>query len=841
MSQIASHSTESHSLRRRYLLASALIAMLLLGVSLGTYLYISRVTEANNQSLALVDTLNLDLSQIREGMRLTDIAIQDQASSPSDTHQGEIRDHLQQALDNTARLASDPSLADTPWHSRLHVLQTQLLDLNKSIETFIELHKDPNWIYPALPFINDTLLQSNTGFERELTLALEETGAALEQPGQLPIYRQLAELRDLWRRMILNFRAVMIRFAGLPDVDPGPEEQNIELIFGVIAGKLQRMQDNPDHRDYGFQTEVSLQAMLEHAQNWHRDFQRVKVLRTNGQWRGDLRYIEQQLRPRQRRVEQTIDGLANDLRRWSAQATRAVNQAAGRINLALWLMSGFGLLVIGLLYFVLDHSVLRPIARVANALAAAARGQPSITLPPQRNREVATLVGAFEHMHRQIQGRQQSLEFQALHDVLTSLPNRALLADRLEQGLATLSRSNGSLALLLLDLDRFKEINDSLGHQVGDLVLQEVSRRLQPLLRDTDTVARLGGDEFALVAPGMTRDHAVALAERITKALEAPYHNDGQSLYVGVSIGIVIAPEEGNDPDTLLRHADGAMYVAKRNHLDHAFFDPQQDQELVESLTLLSQLREALASGRGLQLYYQPKASIAHGRIVGAEALLRWRTPDGEWIPPERIVRITENANLIHELTNWVLQRAMADCADAKAVGLTLNISVNLSARDLQDDKLPNRVSTLLNRYGIAAQQLTLEITENAMLASPDRARLVLEQLARLGITLSIDDFGTGFSSLAHLKLLPVHELKIDKSFVLNMQHNESDAVIVRSTIDLGHNLSLQVVAEGVEDQRTRELLRARRCDLLQGYLISRAVPLPDLLALIRRQAGDAA
>ena len=841
MSQAAFNSTESHSLRRRYLLASALIAVLLLGVSLGTYRYVNHVTAANNQSLALVDALNLDLAHVREAMRLTDIAIQDQASAPSDTHQGEIRGHLQQAIDSTSRLASDPALAATPWHARLHTLQDQLLDLQKTVERFIELHQDPNWIYPALPFINDTLLQSNTGFEQELTLALEETEAVLTQPGQLAVYRELTNLRDLWRRMILNFRAVMIRFAGLPDVDPGPEERNIELIYGVIATKLEQLQSDPDGLKYGLQTEVSIQAMLEHAQTWHHDFQQVKELRTTGQWRGDIRYIEQELRPRQRQVEQTIDALAIDLRRWSAKATQAVNQAADRINLALWVMSFIGLLMITLMYFVLDHNVLRPIARVANALSAAARGQTSITLPPQHNREVATLVDAFEHMHRQIQGRQQSLEFQALHDVLTGLPNRALLADRLSQGLASSGRDTTPLALLLLDLDRFKEINDSLGHQVGDQVLQEVARRLQPLLRDTDTVARLGGDEFAVVAPGMQRDQAVGLAGRITTALEAAYHSDGHNLYVGVSIGIVMAPEDGTDPETLLRHADGAMYIAKRNNLDHAFFDPQQDQELVETLSLLAQLREALNIGRGLQLYYQPKASIDRGTIVGAEALLRWRTQDGEWVPPERIVRIAENANLFHELTTWVLERAIADCADAIRLGVALNISVNLSARDLQDAGLPGQVAALLQRHGVSARQLTLEITENAVLASPERARQVLVQLAQLGITLSIDDFGTGFSSLAHLKLLPVHELKIDKSFVLNMQHNESDAVIVRSTIDLGHNLSLQVVAEGVEDQQTRELLRARRCDLMQGYLISRALPVADLLAMIRRQAGDAA
>jgi diguanylate cyclase (GGDEF)-like protein len=682
------------------------------------------------------------------------------------------------------------------------------------------------------------MLQSYTGFERELGLALSETAESLEQPVQLGVYQSLSELRALWRRMILNFRAAMIRFAGLPDSNPIAEEYNIEQIYSVIDAKLVQLQEADDAQYYGLQTESSLEYMRDYARQWHGYFQEVKTLRASGHWRGDIRFIEEELRPQQRAVEQTMDQLAQSVRNLSLATTQAVNKAAEQLNMLLWLMSGFGLLVIITLYILLNRSVLRPIARIANALAAEASGQQTIGLPHQRHREVASLISAFEHMRRQVQGRQQALEFQAVHDVLTGLPNRALLQDRLQQGLAAAQRHHSQLALLLLDLDRFKEINDTLGHQVGDRVLQEVAERLQTLLRDDDTAARLGGDEFALALPGMGRKEATRLAARIGGALEESLVIAGHSLYVSASIGIVTAPEEGSDPSTLIRRADHAMYSAKRRNRPYAFYDAKQDEEIAEGLTLANQLREALLTRQGLRLFYQPRFDPETSTICGAEALLRWHAPSGEWVSPERIVQVAEHNNLIRELTNWVLDTAIAACARCRDAGLTLDISANLSARDLQDRALPERVGEMLDRHGLPASQLILEITENAVLASPERARQVLMRLADKGVTLSIDDFGTGFSSLAHLKLLPVHELKIDKSFVLNMHSSENDAVIVRSTIDLGHNLGLKVVAEGVEDTQTLNLLRARRCDLIQGYLISRPVPLEELITQVRQAGG---
>lgn len=822
-----------HSLRGRYLLSSALIGILLLGVSIGAYQHISHVTRANSQALQLTDKLELTLSRIRDAVRAIDQAINSQVLAPStQTPDDALHAQTSAALQAIHGLMQEVDFQGPAWRTDLQELQRLLTDMQTRLERFHTLRQDINWIYPALPYIRDTMLNEHIGVEQELALALEETSQSLEQPGQLEIFRSLSELRDLWRRMLLNFRAAMIRFAGLPGTDVIAEEHNIEQIYSVLTERLGWLHDGDHGLPLGFQTEVSLENMRRHAQRWHGYFQEMKKLRTTGTWRGDVRFIEEQLRPVQLELERVMSRLAEHARAWSGATTQAVGSAAERINQLLWLLSLIGLVVIGLLYFLLDRSVLTPIARVANALAAEARGQNSITLPRQRNREIAKLIDAFVHMRRLIQGRQQALEFQAVHDVLTGLPNRALLQDRLVQALATTARHRSQLAVLLLDLDHFKEINDTLGHQVGDKVLQEVGQRLLTLLREGDTVARLGGDEFALVLPGMNRNSATALAKQIQQTLAESFAVAGRSLYIGASIGIVTAPDEGLDASTLIRRADNAMYSAKRAQSGFAYYDPKQDEETAESLSLAHQLREVLQTLDGLQLYYQPRFDPGSRRIVGAEALLRWRMPNGEWASPERMVQVAEHANMIHELTSWVLNQAIADCARCRKTDPALTVSVNLSARDLLDETLPERVADILQRHRVPAENLILEITENAVLVSPDRARRLLERLAEQGITLSIDDFGTGFSSLAHLKLLPVHELKIDKSFVLNMRDSDNDAVIVYSTIDLGHNLGLKVVAEGVENEQTLELLRARHCDLIQGYLISRPVPLAQMLDL---------
>jgi diguanylate cyclase (GGDEF)-like protein/PAS domain S-box-containing protein len=427
-------------------------------------------------------------------------------------------------------------------------------------------------------------------------------------------------------------------------------------------------------------------------------------------------------------------------------------------------------------------------------------------------------------------------EHQALHDALTGLANRTLFADRIEQALRAARRSGGRGALLMMDLDRFKEVNDSLGHAAGDELLLEVARRLGTVVRDSDTVARLGGDEFALLLPdvGVPQD-VVAVVERVLTAMEEPISVHELPLSVEGSIGIALFPGDGADADTLLRRADAAMYQAKEEKLGWAFFAGEAEHKDPTRLTLVGELRRAIEE-RELTLHYQPQAVLASGEVHSVEALLRWRHPVRGMVPPDEFIPIAQQTGLIKPLTLYVVDEALGQCAAWLERGLPLAVAVNLSARNLLDADFPTQVRDLLRRRELPGEMLVFEITESTMVSDPVRTRVVLEELAAMGIRLSIDDFGTGYSSLAYLKRLPVAQIKIDRSFVMTMDTDEDDATIVRSTIELGRNLGLEVVAEGVETEATLDRLRALGCTLAQGYHLSRPVPAEELEAWLERR-----
>ena len=422
------------------------------------------------------------------------------------------------------------------------------------------------------------------------------------------------------------------------------------------------------------------------------------------------------------------------------------------------------------------------------------------------------------------------LEIQATHDALTGLPNRTFLHKQLEQEAQIAHESNIASALLLLDLDRFKEVNDTLGHTVGDALLQQIGQRLQDHLRPADLIARLGGDEFAIVLPATEVDEAVQAARTLIGALDIPILVDGHAFSIGGSIGIAITPENGFDVTTLLRCADVAMYVAKRSQSGYAEYSPEIDQHSPYKLALMSELRQAIADD-SLLIHYQPKVSFSVGRIVGVEALVRWPHPVHGLILPEDFIPLAERTGLIGPLNRWVLERAVSQCRDWEQGGFHTNVAVNLSTHTLYDPKLLSTVTDLLHAYEVAPSQLTLEITESMLMEEPERAQVVLADLHSLGVSIAIDDFGTGYSSLSYLKRLPIDEVKIDKAFVhgLGIDADPADAAIVQAMVAMARPLQCEVVAEGVESAEAWTFLQELGCDLAQGYYCSRPLPAAEL------------
>lgn len=445
------------------------------------------------------------------------------------------------------------------------------------------------------------------------------------------------------------------------------------------------------------------------------------------------------------------------------------------------------------------------------------------------------LVIAIVRDITEAKAQERRLRHQALHDGLTGLPNRAFLKLRLDEALLHASLTGGPLALLLLDLDRFKEVNDTLGHQVGDLLLTHIARRLQGCVRASDTIARLGGDEFAILLPAVSDlVRAWSMARRVVKAIEQPFEVvPGLRIEVGISIGIGMFPEHADDESKLMQCADIAMYAAKRcNHVIETY-DRTKDHNSIRQLTLTGALRQAIEGGE-LSFEFQPKLDLKTSAVCGVEALARWAHPTQGAIPPEEFITQAEQTGMIVPFTEWSFGTALAQLAAWQAAGMDLSLALNLSNRSLHDETLPHMVASLLEQWQVEPHRLTLELTETAVMLDPDGARKSLRQLRDLGLRFSIDDFGTGYSSLSQLQRLPLDELKIDKSFVTNMSDKRQDLVIVRSTIDLAHNLGLTVVAEGVETEQHLLALRELGCDHAQGFLIAEPMPMAELTTWLR-------
>ena len=428
-------------------------------------------------------------------------------------------------------------------------------------------------------------------------------------------------------------------------------------------------------------------------------------------------------------------------------------------------------------------------------------------------------VAVLEDITEQ-KAQREALEYMAMHDALTDLPNRALFYDRVYQSLLGAEHSHTQMAVLLMDLNHFKVINDTLGHHIGDKILKEVARRLQTAVKAYDTVARMGGDEFLVLLADINETQAIQITERLLSQLQEPFTIEEHNFDIGVSIGIAMYPQHGDDPDTLIQHADIAMYSAKSMVNGFSVYAPELDDYSVGRLELLGEMRKALDSNQ-FCLHYQPRINLSTLQIEGAEALIRWQHPKQGLIYPDSFIPIIEETGHITILTRWVIRQSVQQLVKWQESDPEFTMSVNISTRDLCDPGLAGYMKEILDEYQVMANTIVLEITESSLMQYSHYTQTTLQSLDELGIRMAIDDFGTGYSSLQYLKDLPVSELKIDRSFVMNMMDDEDDAIIVKSTIDLGHNLGLEVVAEGIEDEETSKMLQILRCNHGQGYYYS--------------------
>ncbi len=471
---------------------------------------------------------------------------------------------------------------------------------------------------------------------------------------------------------------------------------------------------------------------------------------------------------------------------------------------------------------VVARSVTKPVHALAEGAKWIEQGEYDHRVTIAQKDELGSLADAFNTMAAGIAEREEQIKHQAYHDRLTGLPNRECLHTELEKAIRNGQSESCSPILLMLNLNRFKAINGILGLRVGDLLLKQVGERIGGFVTENSMTFHLGGDNFVLLFPeGQGVEHAEDITQRLLAGFEGPFLIEGSPISLDARIGIAVSPVHGTDPEALIKYVDIAAHLAKNSVDNFTMYSPQRDKQAPRQLTLLGELRHAIEHN-DLELYYQPKINFKTGHISGVESLVRWNHPQHGLVPPDDFIPLAEQTGLIKPLTGWALKTAFARKDAFLQSGLDIQVAVNLSARNLQDEQLPANVAELLQAYKIDPATIILEITESAIMTDPERSMKIIRQLDELGTNISIDDFGTGYSSLGYLQKLPVDELKIDKSFVTNLDKNSNDVMIVRSIIELAHNLGLKVTAEGIETLETYTMLEQLGCDRGQGYLMSK-------------------
>ena len=802
-----------NSLRGRYIVVAMLLTAIVLVSAFLGHSQLKKARQITDDNISARNQLLVQSRKVRDAVWTTRESLAAFLLDPDIAEQrSEIRRALTEARVHTELLQKHDWIKQNHYHDIVKYLKSSLLELDQGIEELIQTRIDMSRQYPSIALARAEMLPNHSVFYTAAELALTEI---LNEPvsfSNQQAYQIFVQARHIWTQMISNFRMYLANRLGSFDESALPiQEQDVATQYQGLQELLKELKALDEQNQLDFQGSISLEELITSSTHWFNTFTEIKRIHESGEWRADAKLIRNNIKPQMEAIWSMLISLDLGIEYSANNDVSILTEVAESQTNTLWALTVLSLCLIIAGFYALERMIIRPVTSISQALKDESQNLEGVELKTYAIHETKKLVEAFSTMRKHVQARQTALEYHALHDSLTNLGNRNRLMENLDQAIVNAFQNDGPLALLMLDLDHFKEVNDALGHPAGDQLLIEVGIRLAKIIRATDTIARLGGDEFAILLPTANEIHAIKIAEKIASTLAHPFSLDKRQLYTSASIGITIYPQHGTDAGTLIQHADIAMYQAKNSKSRLAVYDPETDNHSLERLGLMADLRNALKEDE-LEIYYQPQVNLQDNQTIGMEALIRWNHSKYGFILPEEIIRLAEQTGLIHDLAIWVLNTAIQQTKQWMDSGINLSVAVNLSAQNLEDDSLINQVKTLLARTKFPADKLILEITENAMMANPEGAVELLTQLDEMGIQLSIDDFGTGFSSLSYLKRLPVNELKIDKSFVTDMSNDENDAVIVRSTIDLAHNLGLKVIAEGVEDQETWGLLQILQC-----------------------------
>lgn len=812
-----------NSLRKRYAALTMLIAIIMLTFSWYAQNKINKVQQNIKINIESRNILLQQNRQIRAAITQSkDHLLTFQIDPKKDEIQKTISTTISTAIKHIKGLSLHPWIKEN-YLSTISELIVTLNELEQITKKLIEVRLKPQNLFPSLDIANSEMQPLYSIVRDHLNLSISELEDNYTHPN-FAEYRLLIGLRSHWASMISNFRMYLLNQLNAFQISSRQNQlDSVKQLHKEIKKKLTEIENLNKKGLLGFSTVIALEEFYPAALKWIDGFERIQVINDSDNWRTDIILYQTELEPKLEKINILLHTLDLGIQKFSQNdLTKLSNISQLQAN-AIWTAALSGLFILFLGFIFLVRLILNPIATVTQALKDESKGLEIFLQPTISVLETKNLIIAFKEMRKQINSRQQELEFHALHDSLTGLANRTLLKERLEQSIHNAKQERNSFAILIMDLDRFKEVNDTLGHAVGDKLLQQVAKRLIELLRETDVVVRLGGDEFAILLPSAQEEQAKNIAKKVTDGFQQVFNVDDVPLYIGISIGISVYPQHGVTSEILQQQADVAMYEAKRNKTGYEVYNSKYDEHSVGKLALISELRNSIVYDQ-LFIEYQPVIDLKNSDVISAEALLRWKHPEHGVIYPDKIIPIAEQTGLINPITYWIIDTTAKYNKRLQSLGINIKIAINLSVYNLQDHQFVEKITEIFKENNVPASNFIMEVTESVMMTNPSQSIEVLNQIAELGIEISVDDFGTGYSSLAYLKLLPISKLKIDKSFIIDMIKDENDAIIVRSTIDLAHNLGMQVVAEGIENKNILEFLAILGCDLGQGYFISKPI-----------------
>ncbi len=833
------------SLRGRYLqLALVSSLVLLLAASLGWY-FVRNTTESQIERIQSRTEADMLVSELETTARRLEIELYKFINSPGEEHIRTIRVQRQLlagTVENLRQLRWFRS--DDTLQAVLEPLSHDIASLQKGVDELIRIRTTAGMWFPAMQRLEENMLPQYNRISAMITLSISELESEASTADERQYLRQLTELRYLVERMISEFRLLISNRFGVFSDTPiraiSLRLNNIELYRQQIRDQLDRLAALENRVKPDLILTWSMVDIRDNIARWTHHQQQVVNMLVADDWRYDISYLEKHIQPLIDRTQQRLESIKLELGVGSARDITRLTEVANRLSYMVILLTAGGILALLLWFLIFNRTLLVPIGRIAEALRHEAKDDDPLPVPQGKVTETRLLTEAFDEMRKQVRSRQAHLDYLAYHDPLTGLPNRTLFRDRLQHAIDRALRDGKMVSLLFLDLDRFKQINDSLGHDVGDELLRKMATRLQENVRTADTVARLGGDEFAVIVEDVEDNgQLTAIAEKILGSFEEPFKLERRQLHTTTSIGIATCPADGSDVETLFRNADTAMYYSKeRGPNGYFFYSDEMTARITTFLLTENQLRSAIRNNE-FELHYHPVIDLSSGEIAACETLLRWTHDKRGILLPAEFLDVLEETGLIMPVSHWIIRRALSDYTQfRKAASTPFALTINFSPNLLRDNSILDILGPALESNGIPPSDIIIEITEEAIMHEQGTTIDVLLALKKMGVRIAIDDFGKGQSSLSRLRKLPIDIVKIDKDFVAEVPGNTDDSELITAIIAMAHNLRKWVVAEGVEDAAQYEFLREHDCDAAQGFLFSLPLSAGAMYDYLKRPAG---